>query len=204
MKKQLRFVMHPLDEEEIVNEILKEQSVHFINGPRWKTSVPASTRSIVSFGYYCIIWSKEDRDTLTSKYIPTCDDWYCDSENSTIQFLRSRVSESVLIEGRFAVNTNELTEIESNSISQRFNRLSRFVKRNYKNKLVFWLNPNLPMQPASTDRSSNPSKPDAQLWVGPHALEWLSDSSARCVKQDERFIVEGRLIENLPNKSRHS
>jgi hypothetical protein len=106
MKSQLRFVMHADDEASLLRELLQESAVLLIDGPRWKQPTPQTARSLSSIGNYCIVWSPEDISELTSEYVANTNDWYCRSEHSTIQFLRSRMTGAVLTEGRFAVWTD--------------------------------------------------------------------------------------------------
>src|SRR5689334_11041222 len=108
IRSQLRFVMHPNDELDFVAELLSDENVRLIDGPRWKAPTPGAFRSIDAVsGDYCIIWSLVDRPSLSARYVSSCDEWYCDSEAATIQFLRSKLVGSALTEGRLAVNTIE-------------------------------------------------------------------------------------------------
>jgi hypothetical protein len=45
MRSQLRFVMHPDDERDFISEVLHDDAVVLINGPRWKSSEPEGHRS---------------------------------------------------------------------------------------------------------------------------------------------------------------
>lgn len=196
MRSQLRFVMHLNDERDFAEQVLSDSKVCFINGPRWKTSTPETFRSIEEVsGSYCIIWSPQDRATLNARYIPACDDWYCESEEMTIQFLRSQVFGLVVTEGRIAVSTSNAGENDASGIERRFVALARFVRKNYSNSMVRWSNPSLPSAPACPGRSANPSEPDAQVWVGPHALRWLQQDKNRHIKQFANSFVEARLVE---------
>ena len=38
MKSELRFVMHPDDETSLLADILRDQEVLFIDGPRWNSA----------------------------------------------------------------------------------------------------------------------------------------------------------------------
>jgi hypothetical protein len=60
MRSQLRFVLHPDDESALVAELLRDPAVLFVDGPRWKTATPPTTRDVFAVGSYCIIWSPED------------------------------------------------------------------------------------------------------------------------------------------------
>ena len=195
MNSQLRFVMHASDESEFVAQVLSDPGVCLIDGPRWKASSPETFRAIESIsGDYCIIWSKQDRAKLRAEYIKTCDDWYCESEEATIQFLRSRTVGLVITEGRIAIGTSSAKESEAKGVERRFRALVRFVKNHYSNSIVCWANPNAPFAPAGPGRSANPSEPDPQVWVGPHALRWLQETQERCIKQFLPGGAEARLV----------
>lgn len=196
MRSQLRFVMHPDDEREFAAQILCDADVRLVDGPRWKSSTPDTFRSLEEIsGSYCIIWSTQDRATLAARYVPACDDWYCESEAATIQFLRSRVLGLVVTEGRIAVGTTDPGTSDASGVERRFKALARFCKKHYTNSMVRWSNPTLPFAPARPGRSANPSAPDAQLWVGPHALRWLQEDRGRHIKQSREALVEAHLVE---------
>ena len=56
MNSQVRFVMHPDDERDFEQLLLAEESLRFIEGPRWKTKTPPTSRSLVDIhDTYCII-----------------------------------------------------------------------------------------------------------------------------------------------------
>jgi hypothetical protein len=193
MGSQLRFAMHPEDELSFLDEVLKEPSVVLIDGPRWKAAEPRTTRSLASIGTYCIIWSPEDLACLKARFIPTCNDWYCESEHSTIQFLRSSLTETVLTEGRIAVATESASSSARLGVERRFKFLRKFLKKNYVNSAIRWQNPKLPLAPRGPSRSANPGEPDSSLWVGPAALSWLRDGEERRIKQTISSNVEGFL-----------
>lgn len=129
MRSQLRFVMHPDDERDFISEVLHDDAVVLIDGPRWKSSEPKGHRSLESTGWYCIIWSKKDLPRLDSEFIPECNDWYCRSEGATIQFLRSRSNESVIVEGRLAISTSSERNDVAGAVEQRYRSLRTFVKK---------------------------------------------------------------------------
>jgi hypothetical protein len=196
MRSQLRFAMHPDDELDFAVQVLSDPSVCLIDGPRWKTSTPETFRSIKDIsGSYCIIWSEQDRSTMSARYIPSCDDWYCESEEVTIQFLRSEVFGSVITEGRIAASTQSLGESEAAGVERRFKALSRFIKKNYFNSIVCWRTTSLPFAQARPGQSANPGVPDAKVWVGPHALRWLQQNKNHHIKQDKNSFSEARLVD---------
>lgn len=201
MNSQLRFVMHPDDEREFAAQVLADPAVLLIDGPRWKAAEPQTFRTLDAIrGSYCILWSPDDQAALDARYIAGCNDWYCESEYATVQFLRSEVfTGGVLTEGRIAVSTGNASAQAAQGVERRYKALGRFVRKHYTNAVVCWCNPSQPFGPAVPGRSANPGKPDAQVWVGPHALQWLrADAPQRCVKQFRNAVVEARLADSFP------
>ncbi len=201
MRSQVRFAMHPDDEREFEHLLVSDESIRFIAGPRWKTQTPKTSRSLADIdNYYCIIWSTSEIAELKAEYIPTCDDWYCRSEHATIQFLRSEWDGSVVTEGRIAVSTTpsrDLPAASVKSLEKRYATLRKYFRSNYSNSVIQWRNPTLPYAPAGPNRSANPSKPDPQVWVGPHALRWLREGSDRRIKQMRQSVVEAVLVDGM-------
>ena len=193
MRNQVRFAMHPDDEQLVLRELLREPAVVLIDGPRWKSSQPTTSRDIATCGSYCIIWSLDDAPELSARFMPQCNDWYCVSENLTIQFLRSTIDGSILIEGRFAVSTEDVPPSAAAGLERRFKALRKMIKKTYSNSVVCWQNPGLPFAPAGPSRSANPSKPDASLWLGPGAMAWMEADERRRIKQFKAGGVEGVL-----------
>ena len=183
MRSQLQFVMHPDDEREFIASVLVEDDVLLIDGPLWKSERPKTFRSMDPIkGSYCMIWSPQDRPSLSARYIPANGDWYCDSEVATIQFLRSTLKNEALTVGRLAMGTSGLAQSEAAGIVRRYRAMSRTLRKRYVNSILRWCNPTLPMLPSAPQRSANPSKPDNQVWVGPHAHRWLQENPAHHVK----------------------
>ena len=201
MNSQLRFVMHPADERDFESLLVSDDSIRFIAGPRWKTESPKTSRSLAEIDDdYCIIWSTSDIAKLKAEYIPSCKDWYCRSEYATIQFLRSEMDEAVITEGRIAVPTMASRDFPTSSVKRlekRYRDLRKYFRKNYSNSIIQWRNPTIPYAPASPNRSANPSKPDPQVWVGPHALRWLRERPDRRIKQMRQSIVEAVLVEGM-------
>ena len=188
--------MHPDDEREFEAQILADQNVHFVDGPRWKNELPETFRKLSEIsGNYCIIWSTNDLPRLTARHIETCNDWYCDSEHATIQFLRSELQDSIITEGRIAISTSE-NQSSSDGVEFRYKALRQFVKNHFTNSIVQWCNPQRPIAPATSKRSANPSKPDPQVWVGPNALRWLEADSEHRIKQQLNSLVEATVARN--------
>jgi len=191
VRSQLRFVMHPDDDAAIIAELLRDPAVLLVDGPRWKTATPPTTRNASAVGSYCIVWSPEDLPELAPEFIPTCNDWHCRAEYATIQFLRSKIIETVLTEGRFAISTGPAHKATAANVERRYRLLRRTIQKTYLNSIVRWRNPNVPEAPAGPSRSANPSKPDPSLWVGPAAMSWLAGDAARRIKQFLAGYVEG-------------
>lgn len=192
--------MHPEDELEFEHLLLRDESTRFIAGPRWTTEAPKTSRSLLEIGFYCIIWSTKDIAKLKADYIPSCNDWYCRSEHATIQFLRSKLHDAVLTEGRIAVSTTASSDFPAASVrrlDERYSQLRKYFRKNYSNSVIQWRNPTVPDSPARPGRSANPSEADPQVWVGPHALRWLREAPDRRIKQDRSSVSEGVLIESV-------
>jgi hypothetical protein len=201
MRSQVRFVMHPADEREFERLLVSDESIRFIAGPRWKTETPRTSRSLADIDdNYCIVWSTTDIAKLKAEYIPTCDDWYCRSEFATIQFLRSEMDEAVITEGRIAVSTAAGRDFPASSVKsleKRYGQLRKYLRKNFANSIIQWRNPTIPYAPAGPNRSANPSKPDPQVWVGPHALCWLREHPGRRIKQFRQGNVEAVLVSGV-------
>jgi len=197
VNSQVLFIMHDDDERAFELELLAEPGLQFVDGPRWPTSTPPTFRSLTALrGSYCILWAPADLEVLEAQYIEQVGDWYCKSESATIQFLRSEHVGGVLTEGRIAVSTADaLSPTAAAAIAARYKRLRRYIQKHYRNKVLRWCNPTLPLLPAGPGRSANPGKPDAQLWVGPHALEWLRQDDSHRIKQFLQSITEAQLVE---------
>lgn len=199
MKSQLRFVMHPEDEAALVAELLRDPAVLLVNGPRWPSAEPPTTRDIAQIGSYCIIWSPDDLPVLAADFIPACNDWYCRAEHATLQFLRCSVTGAVITDGRLAISTGLATAGTAANVERRYKHLCRAIKATYLNAIVQWRNPDLPEAPAGPSRSANPSAPDRSLWVGPAAASWLAADPARRIKNFLTSRVEGSLSEQRPD-----
>jgi hypothetical protein len=197
MRSQVRFVMHPTDERVFESVVVADTEVRFIDGPRWKTQVPESSATLTGIGHHCIIWSPNDFPQMHAKYIPACNDWHCESEYATIQFLRSGLTGALLTEGRIAIASTpsyDLPETVVARLDQRFKFLRKHIVKTYTNSIVQWRNPTLPYASAVPGRSANPSKPDPQVWIGPHALHWLREQPDRRIKQFHQSVVEAILV----------
>ena len=201
MRSQVRFVMHPADEREFEQLLVSDESIRFIAGPRWKTETPSTSRSLADIDdNHCIVWSTSDIAKLKAEYIPTCDDWYCRSEFATIQFLRSEMDKAVITEGRIAVSTATRRDFPASSVKsleKRYGQLRKYLRKNFSNSIIQWRNPTIPYAPAGPNRSANPSKPDPQVWVGPHALCWLRERPCRRIKQFRQGNVEAVLVSGV-------
>lgn len=185
--------MHPEDEQALAAELLRDPSIRFVDGPRWKQARPIPSRELSEVGHYCIVWSVDDLPKLAADFIPSCNDWYCRSEHSTIQFLRSSLEGNVLTDGRFSVSTEGAKAAAAESIERRFKAVRRFLKKSYLSSVVQWANVNVPFAPATASRSANPSKPDSSFWVGPSAAKWLREDSVRCIQTTPGAPVQGKL-----------
>jgi hypothetical protein len=124
-----------------------------------------SHRSLDSLDRYCIIWSRKDLVQLDAEFVPQCNDWYCQSEGATIQFLRSHRKEPVILEGRLAVGSNSEPPEVARAVEQRYRQLRTFVQKRYRNRMLRWRNPCFSENPAAVGRSSNPARPGVGGWA---------------------------------------
>jgi hypothetical protein len=191
VRSQIRFVMHPDDEVALITELLRDPTILLVDGPRWKSVAPPTTRDISAVGHYCLIWSPDDLPELPAEFIPSCNDWYCRGEHATIQLLRSAVTGTMITDGRLAIATGGADQNTLAKVEQRYKWLCRSIKRTYLNSVVRWRNPELPEAPAGPNRSANPSNPDRSLWVGPTAMSWLTADVVRRIKIFPASPVEG-------------
>jgi len=194
VKSELRFVMHPDDETSLLADILRDQEVLFIDGPRWNSAEPETTRNISLVGHYCIIWSPADQPKLAASFIPSCNDWYCRSEYATIQFLRSKISGDAISDGRLAIGTDPANQASAAGVERRYRAICKFIKKSYANSVVQWRNPERPEAPASPSRSANPSMADRSLWVGPAAMKWLAERPDRRIAPGHGGVVVGEIV----------
>ncbi|CAH2402614.1 conserved hypothetical protein [Mesorhizobium escarrei] len=100
----------------------------FSSMARGGTQSPRTTRDISAIGSYCIIWSPEDLPQLSAK-LTAHGDWYCRDENSTIQFLRCKLTETVIAEGSFAISTEPAEAKAAANVERRYKLLSRAIKK---------------------------------------------------------------------------
>jgi hypothetical protein len=179
--------MHPEDERDFANVLLSDETIQFIDGPRWKSKAPEYSRKLEDIGWYCIIWSPTDLDPLDSRFVPTCNDYYCESEYATIQWLRCELDNESIIDGRIAISTQggfgRFSEAQAKQVDARFSKLRRYVKQHYSNSVARWYDDRFPFAPKGPKRSANPSDPDKSLWVGPAALTWLRADKNRRIEQ---------------------
>ena len=133
MRSQLRFVMHPNDEAAFAAFLLSDATVQFIDGPRWESESPPCSRILEDIGWYCIVWSPSDFTELNARFIPTCNDYYCESEYATIQWLRCELIDSTIADGRIAISTkydlDGFPEARAKQVDARFSKLRRYVKK---------------------------------------------------------------------------
>jgi hypothetical protein len=199
MRSQLVFIMHPADEIKFTDLILSEPGTVFVNGPRWSSSTPPTTTEIHGSGDYLMIWHPSEAPGLSGRHYQKEETewWYCENEFLTVQFLRSgfQFGETYLFGGRIAITTTNidkaiLDEPSAHLVEARFKKLSKAIKKIHKNKLIIWQDPSSPRS------GTNPIKPDATVWVGPHALKWLEeDPNNRWVQPFRGAGAKGYLLD---------
>jgi hypothetical protein len=134
--------MHPDDEAALMAKLLQDQSVLLIDGPRWTSPIPQTTRDISTIGSYCVIWNPNDLQQLPVDYIEAGNDWYCRGEYATIQLLRCKIVGAILTDGRLAIATR-LEHAAAADVERRYKFLRRVIKTSYHNSVVRWSNPYL-------------------------------------------------------------
>lgn len=182
MASELQFVMHPDDEALFAQELLREPELMFIDGPRWPGPAPLATRDLGQVGSYCIAWSPSDLPALGADYIATCNDWYCNTEYATIQFLRSTLDDEALRAGRIAYHyfPADFDPGAASAITRRFNRLRRYIKGRFHNFALV--------------ARDHPDCVFNAMWVGPHASEWLRQSPDRWVSCPAPAVLAPGLV----------
>lgn len=199
MRSQVSFVMHSADETEFVRHAAAEPGVVLVDGPNWSTPRPPIVTELCSAGNYLIIWNPQETPPLKGKrYRNEKKTWWCcENEFRAIQFLRSGFWQDgkFLLEGRIAVATTDLDgtfneEATAHLVERRYGALRKFIRKSYSNGVILW-------QVTSAPRSNtNPLKPAKDLWIGPHALQWLRDDPRnRWVPQFVRGRAKGYLLD---------
>jgi hypothetical protein len=182
--------MHPKDEAGFLSLITAEPGTVFVDGPSWSSPRPPIVTEVEKARNYLIIWNPSETPELKGKHHrkDNVEWWYCENEFLTIQFLRSgfQHGNSFLIGGRIAIQTTKhdrsyFHELSAAAIEKRFRRLRSFIKKTYTNNVIIW------QQIGRPRCKTNPSKPTANDWVGPYAMEWL------------REVPEERWVQQVPN-----
>ncbi|MCA8990123.1 MAG: hypothetical protein KDA78_20920, partial [Planctomycetaceae bacterium] len=199
MRSEVCFVMHPEDEKDFVRIITSEQGVVLVNGPKWDQPDPPVCHDINRAGNYLMIWNPSETPGLTANHHRKEDKewWYCNNEHLTIQFLRSgfQYHEPYLFAGRIAVCTTSLEKTvhdpsSAEQIERRFKSLRKQIQKTYRNSILIWQNPSLPRS------RTNPQKPAPNVWIGPHAIQWLEEQPAeRWVQQFRGAKPRGYLVD---------
>jgi hypothetical protein len=191
--------MHPADEAEFAEIITAEQGTIFVDGPKWSKPESPIVTDIQDAGNYLVIWNHSETPPLTAKHYREDERewWYCDNEFLTIQFLRSgfQYSKPFLFEGRIAIGTTTrakkiIHKPSAASVERRYKNLRKLIRKSYTNGIVIYQNTSLPRS------NTNPGKPAADVWVGPHALQWLrQDPENRWVQQFRDALPRGYILD---------
>jgi len=56
----------------LISELLRNPVVLLVDGPRWKSVAPPTTRNISAVDDHCIIWSPEDLPKQPAEFTPSC------------------------------------------------------------------------------------------------------------------------------------
>ena len=197
MRSQIRFVMHPDDETDFVARVKDEPGTVLIDGPKWPTPDPPLVADLARAGSYLILWNARDARRLETRHYERygVEWWYC-VEDPTIQFLRSgfQFGEAFLVEGSIAVGTphegvRERWECHA-AVEKRYESLRKVIRKSYVNNVLIWQNTTLPRS------KTNPVKPARDVWVGPHALQWMRTAPrGRWVQQFRDSAARAYLID---------
>lgn len=182
MRSQIRFFMNADDERRFVKTILEEPDTFLINGPHWaSSSVPLVTSAyLAGADHYLMIWNQAIVPRLQSKQV--ADYWEAYNASTTIQFLRCRLwDKAVLTEGRLTIAT------EIVGVIREYHRVQKLIRQTYQNGVVCWVNRNAP------ESTKHAAKPDASIWVGPGAMEWLRSNKQHQFKQSRNASSEAVL-----------
>ena len=193
MRSQITFIMHPDDQAEFVDEVLSESGVVLVDGPKWETPDPPLLSGAEEGGRHLMIWNADETRPLLGRHHTHDGDqwWYCKNESLTLQFLRSSLYESFIVEGRIAVGSDDAGKSAA-AVDKRYKRLRRWLKKTYTNGVLFWQNVN------AGRSATNPGKPCSSSWVGPHAMAWLEQAPEdRWAEQDgpDPRPVRGYLVD---------
>jgi hypothetical protein len=124
-----------------------------------------------------MLWDKAILSRLQVEYVPSGgNDYHLRSEESLIQFLRSRLKADSIIAGRIALSTGwrgrpDTDPKTARALTTWYNALSRWIKSNFKNSFMY-----------ASDFKPDVGSRQRLVWVGPRAIE-MSLQGAK-LKQD--------------------
>ena len=116
-----------------------------------------------------------------------------EAHGGEIQFARSARFDLTLTEGGIALATTShegeyyISQQAAKKIEADYNRLRRWLKARYTNKLVSYAE-YIPL----TERAPSPTR---QHWLGPHAREWLRSNPDATLRQAKGYRVVFKLEE---------
>jgi len=212
MRSQVITIMAPEDEAAFLGFVFERPTVYLIPEVRNATPEIPHTRDVRAIrSLHCMLWDKAILPRPQVEHIPSGNDYHLRSDESLIQFLRSRSREDSIAAGRIALSTGRQGAPDTNPNTARamtawYNALSRWLKSTFKNSFVY-----------ASDFKPNVGSRERQVWVGPRAIEMslrgvklkqngppeyslryfdpaTEDSVLAGYRQPEKFIGVGRVV----------
>jgi hypothetical protein len=158
--------MAPEDEAAFLGFVFERPAVYLIPESRNSTPEIPHTRDVHSIrSLHCMLWDKAILPRLEVEQVPSGNDYHLRSEESLIQFLRSRLKTDSILAGRIALSTGWRGGPDTNPKTARamtawYNALSRWIKSNFKNSFIY-----------ASDFKPDVGSRERLVWVGPHAIE---------------------------------
>jgi len=212
MRSQVITIMAPEDEAAFLRFVFERPTVYLIPEERNSTPEIPHTRDLRGIrSLHCMLWDQAILPRPQVEHIPSRNDYHLRSQESLIQFLRSRLKEDSILAGRIALSTGWRGGPDTNPKTARamtawYNALSRWIKSTFKNSFVY-----------ASDFKPNVGSRERQVWVGPRAIEMslqgvklkqngppeyslhyfdraTEDSVLAGYREPERFIGVGRVV----------
>jgi len=154
---QLTTLMAPDDEAAFLAFVFERPTVYLIPDVRNPTAEVPRTRDMRGVkGTTCNLWDTAILSEPKVEFIPSCNDYYLRSEESLIQFLRSRRKGDALEAGRIAIGGFSPV---AEAITAWFATLGRWIKSHFKNTFVY-----------ASDYQPEVGSRERTVWVGPQAI----------------------------------
>jgi len=212
MRSQVITIMAPEDEAAFLGFVFERPTVYLIPDVRNSTPEIPHTRDVrLIRSLHCMLWDKAILSQLEVEHVPSGNDYHLRSEESLIQFLRSRLKTDSILAGRIALSTGRRGGPDTNLKTARamtawYSALSRWIKSTFRNSFVY-----------ASDFKPNVGSRERSVWVGPRAIEMslqgvklkldgppeyslhyldpaMEDSVRAGYREPEKFIGIGRVV----------